>query len=225
MNIIKRFRFHGEPTELLSLEKMHHKVRVKKTTMARYNIVGIPASSIDVVVQDGANVCELVEKAGKYDNKVRYRLCFRKFAYKDAQALPVGEIRMVQKNRISVAGMEIEFPYHNPVLNDPEHVKRVFIWHVYSFYQFLLRELPGPDLDAEAESWAFLFLKRNAAPTITAANRSASRWLYRLARDLGYRKMTLRERVKAGLPSDSPCWQRLPHIETGEMFKKKTGGF
>ena len=225
MKSIKRFRFHGQPEELLPLEKMRHNVRIKKTMMSRYNIVGIPASHIDVVVQDGANVCELIEKNGKYDNKVRYRLAFRKFAHKDAERLRVGTVDMVRKNRISVGGMEITFPYHNPELKDPGHVKRIFIWHLHRFYSFLLRELPDSDLDAESESWAFSFLKRNENPTITAANRSASRWLYRLARDFGYRKMTMRERIKAGLPSDSPCWQRLPHIETGEVFKKKTGVF
>lgn len=221
MEIIKRFRITSVPE--LPLERMHHKVRIKSTVLDRYNFLGVSAKNIDVCIQDGANVCELVRKAGKYDGNIRYRLTFRKFSVKDASQLEIGQVCSLGPGAISVDGMELLFPYHNPKLGNEENVKRIFLWHLHKFYRFLLRELPGSDLDSEADSWAFTFLETEADPTITKANRSASRWLYRLARNLGYRKMTLRERVAAGLPESSPCWQRLPHVETNTIFKKRTG--
>ena len=80
-----------------------------------------------------------------------------------------------------------------------EGVRRIVYWHVHRFFGHLL-DRPGSDkrpddievlvpaLSAECE-----------ALTLAEANRLVSRALYRLSREQGWRKLTLREQEKLGL--------------------------
>ncbi len=84
----------------------------------------------------------------------------------------------------------------------------IVMWHRERYYGFLPYD--------EARLLADSFEARNPglrSLTLAEANRLASRDLYRLARDLGWRKLTLRERTRYGFGADCGQWLRVEQVE------------
>ena len=82
----------------------------------------------------------------------------------------------------------------------------------------LLGALPRELLDdaaALADGWTWPVAEdgphAGQPVTLAEANRAADRALYRMARDLGWRKLTLRERGKLGW-TDGPQWRRQDDV-------------
>jgi len=73
-------------------------------------------------------------------------------------------------------------------------LRSVVIWHWRRYYSFI----PAPDALQMADSFELRYPHARGL-TLAEANRLASRDLYRLARDVGWRKLTVRERRKHGV--------------------------
>ena len=94
----------------------------------------------------------------------------------------------------------------------------IVLWHWNRYYHFLSYE------DAKALADAF----ESSHPavrglTLAEANRAASRDLYRLARDLGWRKLTLREANKYQLPAGWVLVDRLDKRRAEMGYPSRNG--
>lgn len=87
----------------------------------------------------------------------------------------------------------------------------VVMWHAQRYFP---RELLD-DAAALADGWTWPVAEdgphAGQPVTLAEANRAADRALYRMARDLGWRKLTLRERGKLGW-TDGPQWRRQDDV-------------
>jgi hypothetical protein len=93
---------------------------------------------------------------------------------------------------------------------DEYNPQRLLIWHWTRYY----RHLPYETAEQVAQTWILSDWANYAHEwTLAEANRSASRALYRASREAGFRKMTLRERLKCGLTAASSQWQRADSVK------------
>jgi hypothetical protein len=90
---------------------------------------------------------------------------------------------------------------------EPGDRKPILFHHWEHHFKFL----PEDEVRQTAEMWAILPAVV-AATDIVQLNRMASGMLYDLAVSLGWRKLTAREKQKAGISLDSPQWQRRDSI-------------
>lgn len=87
------------------------------------------------------------------------------------------------------------------------------MWHWTRYYQHLDHAIA----ESVAAEWTLTEWAQEAPRwTLAEANRSASRALYRASREAGFRKMTLRERLRLGMAADSGQWHRTDHLPTAE---------
>lgn len=189
---------------------------------------GIPRRRMSLLVPEGHQINEtdlyLVEigkKIGKYDGSERVQLSIRAVNKKTVDSMPdvvvVDNGRLVWDQRRSAAhvtiqtwiGEEIHIISANvlrsKVIESAEGARQIIAWH-WSRYYTHLRHFDVSDL---LKTFGF-----KSDESLNSANRRASRALYKRSRELGFRKMTLRERLGNGLAEDSPCWQRVSDIET-----------
>jgi hypothetical protein len=91
---------------------------------------------------------------------------------------------------------------------------RIVGWHLTRYFKMLVVDHSATDLAGEIEA-----MNPNwRAMTLSQVNRLVSRHLYRLARDMGWRKLTLRERLRLGLDEASPQWQR--ESDLGVLYRR-----
>lgn len=158
-------------------------------------------------------VLELADKAGRYNRAVRRRYAIRPFMRKEALALPLARLRIDGSDpewlEIMIAPIEApaivdRFPRLRSDLEDYD-LQRVAGWHWRRWFTHL-RDQDGAREACDA--WAAEVRSSGLADswTIAEANRAASRMLYRFSRDLGWRKLTARERERLGLGVDAPQW-------------------
>lgn len=186
-----------------------------------YTLRGVPGKFIDLLFPDSVVdplACEIGLKIGSFDSKKRWRLAFRpwKNVCRDGSCPCVqfpGSGRVLIEHQRDGTGV-IALWYKQgmwaqcfPVLDwtvDHNDLQRILMGQWKSYFSFL----PYDDARQLADYWAIL--PHTVAQTdIVVLNRSASSALYDLARQLGWRKLTLREKLKLGLSPDSPTWQRL----------------
>lgn len=103
----------------------------------------------------------------------------------------------------------------------PGSEQNILMWHWRNFYS-----VPIPEQDALALSNEFVhILTVDSITKLNEANRVASRMLYRLARQLGWRKLSTREQKKKGI--DVP-WVRQDtmhnHSGSGEFSIRAANG-
>ena len=204
----------------LPLEATSDSTWLSKTVVCqRFTLRGVPAKRVDVLYHPRYNVIQVCEKVGKFDGVKRDQLVLRPL--KDVRDLRSADLfwTMIEnKIRIDiVSGRDILWSKSYEVLPhkldayDPESI--VF-WHWRRYYSFLNIEI----VKSAAQLWVLSeWAENNNTWTLAEANRSASRMLYRLAREEGWRKFTLRERLKNGLPAHSPCWQREAFNEMSNL--------
>lgn len=178
-------------------------------------------------------VLELGQKAGRYDGAKRRRYALRRFPRHDLEALPRAELRIIaqpaegdEPGRMTLivrpwaddqAPIVDEWPMLRTDLCDYE-LWRVWAWQYARYYSFIglttraTDEAPS-EVYTHAQSWAALNAEAAASDwTLAEANQSASRDLYRLARELGWRKLTRREKDRLGIDQDAPQWWRQDRL-------------
>lgn len=199
----------------------------------RAGFLGVPLSHADVLVaadvatgaplREGHVLClEHATKAGRYSGQVRDRFAFRTIEARHAPTWAQLEItpRLVGPARerhteVIILGSSgetlLERRYRTLEWGfDPADSGRVLLWQYNRYFRFL----PEDDVLSLAQT----FTLGRSPRTKSGANQLAAQALYRLARDLGYRKMTLRERIRAWGPVDGPdrpCWQLACTVPSG----------
>lgn len=170
-------------------------------------------------------VMEIGEKRGKYDGAVRRRYALRRFMPQQIDAIPwadlrivdtlaegetAGEIMIVVRPRDGSAPVVDTFERLVDSLDDYD-LERIALWHGRRYYAHLAYE---GEVKPAAKAWADEFRATGAAgrSTLAEANRSASRYLYRLCRELGWRKLTEAEKARLYLPDDAPQWHRIESL-------------
>lgn len=196
------------------LEPCGMDIWISRTTLcSRYNIVGVPAKHVDVLVQHGlgdddAVVLEIVRKTGKYDGAVRTRITFRRTC-KGMQAVdgcrvsidfdgPTCDVRVTREGDTLWSGQYDRLR----AMAAPGGVRDIVMWHWSRFFQHL---------DAACAERVASEIVIEEGTTITAANRSVSNRLYEESVAIGWKKLTLREREKLGIAAEG-AWQREDRV-------------
>ena len=208
---------------------------------------GVPGKHVDVLLPDfdveapDAVVCEVGRKAGCFDgnlktgNGVRWRLCFRPWhTPTDGRRKPSvqfpdkGTVQIDEEQDATVVlcrwwggGIWAQsFPRLRfiPVKGELEPI---LIAQAKGWYKFLWATAED-DVRALAAMWANL-PHTIACEDIAVLNRTASNALYDLATQLGWRKLTLREKRRLGLSPDSPQWQRADSLVSRLVFNDRGG--
>ncbi len=178
---------------------------------ARYNLIGVPARHLDVLVQDGLEgadglvALEVVRKEGKFDGSVRTRLCLRRIVpgYQTHGEATL-TVRLVDADAIVTLarGADVLWSGTFPRLRAAAYQRRareLVMWHWSRYF----RHLDSAVAEQVADGLAIA-----DGSTITSANREASNRLYEESVALGWKKLTRRERDKLGYPADAGQWQR-----------------
>jgi hypothetical protein len=184
-----------------------------RTRGAVYALRGVASSELDIVVTDDVDVprdirdvivLEISRKAGKYDGAERDRLLLRRLPSHQARELVRAELCVSSGDgcvfvavvehpggELERVGWRREYRQWTHVLADTERAGDIVIWHWQRYYRFLD--------EGEVRAIADGFGDEAVGMTLAEANRLASRRLYALARECGWRKLTLREQAAWGL--------------------------
>jgi hypothetical protein len=199
---------------IIACEPCGARIWLSKTTVCeRMNLMGVPAKRIDILVQDplptdGFVMIEVCNKVGKFDGEVRTRIAIRAITPNtemvDGASLSFvdnGEITIaIEKNGDRLWSKTFEklraYAYQS-------RVRELVMWHWARYF----RHLDSATAEGVADG-----LVITDGTTVTAANRLASNALYAESRNLGWHKLTLREREKLGYPAEAGAWQREEHV-------------
>jgi hypothetical protein len=214
-------------------EPMRDDVWLSKTCQcARHSLVGVPSKRVDLLVDHRLlnsdllhpkEVLELtvVRKVGRFDGSKRDRLTLRVrpgHACRDHERCVVRVIDQPSLHRIDVTtdlGVVRWTRQYDRLRSDLAEYDpgRLVMWHWARYYQHLEHAIA----ESVAAEWSLTdWAQHSANWTLAEANRSASRALYRASRDSGFRKMTLRERLRLGMSADSGQWHRVDHLPTAD---------
>lgn len=97
-------------------------------------------------------------------------------------------------------------------LDEDGDLSRIAGWHATRYYTHLGDSMG--DAIEQATHDLLVAVRERDDITLAEANRIVSRSLYRASRDLGWRKLTQRERIRHGLGVDHPQWVRESHLAT-----------
>lgn len=206
----------------------------RQTRCRKHHLRGVPAAWLTVLVDDrwtaGEELpypiqwcVELCDRIGRYDGSVRPQITVRGLPPHTCRDYLTADLivdRQETTTRVSIdtgcdepdaglLGISPEFRWSMNLQRlaetlDNYELDRIYWWHWTRYYR-----IPVPRRDAEerlADWIADLTMAMASQPMgLAEANRHASRWLYRLARQLGWRKLTKREQDKLGL---SGPWHR-----------------
>lgn len=205
------------------LERTEDRVWLSRTVCCdRHTLRGVPARRVDILVDPvppsagQVLACTIVVKRGRFDGAERPRLALRRWP--EAQPLAPGRLTVAEDGddiRLTVeaggpgwsaGAWSAAFRRLRSSL-DGYRPARIVMWHWRRYFGFL------PEAEAVALADAFI---PSDGTTLAEANREASRDLYRLARSLGWRKLTLREKARLGLPADAPQWHRAESLPASE---------
>lgn len=196
-------------------------VVIKKTHYRRATFRGVPARRLDLVIEGGVELGEsgwfevlLHQKQGRYDGAVRYRIQVRRdrqvpeilYGNLVVSHMDDGTVEIILRDGVS-AGVGIKAPLLRSDL-DTYRLGCVWMWHFRRYYLHLHDEIENAvDL---GDAWAASVEDQRSSWTLAEANRSASRDLYRISRELGWRKLTAREQEKHGVDT---MWIRISDLE------------
>lgn len=200
VEILDRYRLTDYSDLVLSLEATEDTVWISKTQRGRrYTIRGVPGNIVDVVIVDELNsdlipVLEVCDKIGKFDGALRKRFTIRGLPRHQAPATCVfATIDLGDYVATFRCGDEKnwEFSGWRSDLDVSSDLGGIVRWHYDRYYRFL----STADVEAVEEE----FKNAGSWGTLAEANRLASRMLYKVARDQGWHKLTLREQQRLGL--------------------------
>lgn len=193
----------------------------------RYTLRGVPARLVDIIIDESKEsrnerdkiVLEISEKAGRYDAAKRDRLSIRfrqGHQVTDLEECLISLAFLENALRIDIVSSSGEIRWtrqYKQLRNNLTgyNPQSIVIWHWTRYYKFIPHEIA----DRVAQEWVLSeFAIHGQEWTLAEANRSASRALYKSARNEGWRKLTLRERLKLGMDADAAQWQRVEHIDS-----------
>lgn len=233
-------RFELSETDATSLtdvlEWTEDKVRLSRSCRCdRYTFIGVPGRLVDVIVDERLPehvlgprderdwiALETCMKPGRYDGAVRMRLCIRirrKSDGVDSTPTRLGIDSTERALTLTFGGETFVFPRLRSDLSEYKP-RRLVAWHKERYFKHLSWE----EIDSAYQEWEMLeFLPNKGHWTLAEANRSASRFLYRLSRDIGWSKLTIRERDKLRLDSPSP-WIRTEAVERARARRRGLSG-
>lgn len=215
---VERLRQECSPSERFTWVTQDQRLRI-------HTLKGVPGKHIDVLLPDLAVDLPCMEiglKVGSYNGARRWRLTVRSWSHRHqppnapslkfpgSGSLVIEEDHAAPDHLILLArwwggGIWAQsFPKLQYELRDDSDLLGIFLYHWKTYYNFLDIE----DARQAGQLWSSLPHTR-AARDIVVLNRTASQALYDLARQSGWRKLTLREKRKCGLSDDSPQWQRV----------------
>lgn len=188
-----------------------------------HTLRGVPGKVVDVLLPDQLPadplVCEIGRKAGSFDGAIRWRIALRPWTAVHDETAGQGPCAgHPGEGRVSIeeeygaltvvarwwgGGLWAQSFRQLPYKPEPGDRRGVLLHHWKSWYRFL----PEEEARQLAEMWSLLPAVMEA-DDIVVLNRLASEALYDLARSLGWRKLTLRERRRLGLADDSQQWHR-----------------
>lgn len=190
---------------------------------------GVDQSSADAIREDRPSqwcIVEVARKSGRFDGAERDRVTVRPFVrgYEVQAGIQAGALTVnaegtpfvdVQVDTCDAEGTPLRWSRSYQRLRwapDPDRAARdVVMWHATRYFPAALRD----EAEALASSWTWPVYEggpRAGQPvTLAEANRAADRALYRMARDAGWRKLTLRERGKLGW-AEGPQWRRQEDV-------------
>lgn len=240
----KLLAFRADPPPPDELEWTQSRVWLSRTcACGRAGLLGVPLKVVDLLIDariDPTNasreqhprhitVLEIGQKAGHLSGDLRDRWTWRSVDLHSSLAREVDTFGVVEVDRqpgatqLLVRGgdglvlFERTYPSLRWVFDREQDAGRILMWHYDRHFRFLPAD--------EAEALAQTFLLSKAIRTVSEANREAERALYHLARALGWRRMTLRERIRVWGPTDGPdrpIWHR--QSEVAEMLFKTGAG-
>lgn len=173
---------------------------------------------LDNYPSEGTIICDIGTKKGRFDNALRYRITFR-YTPAVVYSVPMGLLHFPEDTKTILTVEAIwkggfwgqEFHRLDFTLDPNTDRTYIFLHQASNWYGFLFDAGHGADIHQTASMWASLPAVRDETD-IVVLNRTASNALYDLARNLGWRKLTKRERDKLGLPVDAKQWQRTDYI-------------
>ncbi|MGH8709719.1 MAG: hypothetical protein ACREVA_00095 [Burkholderiales bacterium] len=178
---------------------------------------------------------ELGRKAAKYDRIKRLRYAIRRWPKDRIRNLPRADLRICLNppEETSVHGSItiIVRPESGPAHVDEfaclrselegSELARIPGWHWRKFFTHLTDQ---DGMREWCDGWGAVNAELSKDWTLSEANQQASRDLYRLSRQLGWRKMTVRERLAHGLTEDSPQWQRADEMAARAGYRSSSQG-
>lgn len=227
-------------TLIENFESCRESVWLSKTCCCtRGGLRGVPTKRVDVCIDDRIrngdamdyrDVWEftVVRKAGRYDGSQRDRLTLRVqhgHVVRDTHELCVVNVvelpdsyRVDVVTELGVVRWTREYPRLRSDLSDHDP-ERIVMWHWTRYY----RHLEHAVAEQTAKEWAMTeWARESVGWTLAEANRSASRALYRASRDEGWRKLTLRERVKLGVTGNAQ-WHRVDSLPVHDPSQSGAG--
>lgn len=222
-------RFRADPIEATELERTMDRVWLSATCCCeRSGLLGVPMARMDILVDGRVEtgtvpphhivVLEISRKTGHITGDTRDRWVWRSLDPHCSAARAVDTWGMVEVDRqagatdIRIRGgdgsvlFERTYPSYTWELDREADTGRILWWQYNKYFKFL----PADDVTTLAGT----FLLSKSVRTVSEANREAARQLYRLARELGWRRLTLRERIRMWGPEgrDRPIWHRESEI-------------
>ena len=194
------------------LERTEDVVRVGRSAVCRrHTIRGVPGRVVDVLVAEDLRdparadlriVTQVARKAGRYDGAMRDRITVRRWSAHQADRLTRADIAVTMTGeRVTVAIGGWSATYRAlPADLDRRSLARVMMWHWRRYYSHLD---DGDEIRALADEWEqeVRELGLDERWTLAEANRAASRRLYEISRERGWRKLDARQRARYDAPA------------------------
>lgn len=201
-----------------------------------YHIREVPASQFDVVIFDvpghgtipERDVYWIVEvnpeKKGCFDGKSRTRVVITPRGSREIKtigSLPdQGDIFIDEpfngSVRVKLDQQTMSFRSLNADISNFEEVGRIVYWHANRYFRHLLRTAKE-EIDAYAKTF-----HPDKERSLAEVNREVSNYLYKLSRDLGFRKLTAREKQAVGLSGGS--WILVSDYEAAKLEARRNMG-
>lgn len=207
----------------------------KKQVGVKHVLSDVPAKRFEIVMADEpphlrpgeelATLIEVVHVRGHADGAMRTQLVLRAMGMVDIRgigALPVFLDWTAPDDGATwrvVVEMDVPGETHGPILwvqhfqrlrstLEPGGLERIVWWHASRYFTHMASEAVTEVCTYLVATWTAR-MDAGEAIDLASANREVERELYGASRREGWRKLTMRERLRLGLGADSPCWQRI----------------
>ena len=205
-----------------ALEPTETSAWIGRVQYARATVRGIPAKRLDVLIGgaladlavDGEVLIEGGIKRGRYDHSARPRVTIRRpppglGVLPGTLSVSLGRtVEIVLTPDVGSAWSTGEIDRLRWELDPIGGLEHIAGWHLSRWYRHIADDVAATtvaaEIEAETPTWRGM--------TLAEANRLVSRHLYRTSRDLGWRKLTKRERDRLGLSSEAQ-WMRQEEID------------
>lgn len=214
--------------DLPRLTKCEGAVWIGRIRGDRYHIYDSPAGELDVVVARHAHATywklEIGRKRGRYDGRERWRITLRGLppsAGPEVSDLPVAHLEVdseEKSHRIRCDYINIEVRRLRSAVR-PDDLDQIARWHASRYYL----HLDDDTVDGVAGEFVAAMGAAPTPLTLAEANRMASRMLYRASRELGWSKLTRRERARLGLTGEAQ-WHPSERVEALRLERGRRSG-